>query len=286
MMKPQRKNLALAMLMSVGFGASFFASPALAAEPSLDDLLNLPQKPGTGTGTDNTPKTDNTPPPPGGTAVPLNPEVKKRLTEKDVADLYKAALADMRVAAERLSDKRDPGADTQNAQKEAIDKLARLITDLERQQQSNSSSKPKPGDPKEGEQKEGDKGSEANSGKPSSGDASSPNGGKGPGKPKPGTGDKKGDEPGQKTDEKGDPSKANTASKPEGGKEHNGSILPPDGGIAGGTPTTPLAEAKANWGNLPPRVRDELLEGVSEKFSPVYREMTESYYKRLAEEKK
>jgi hypothetical protein len=62
-----------------------------------------------------------------------------------------------------------------------------------------------------------------------------------------------------------------------------------------GTPTTgsPMApqsnaqaleEYRREWGHLPPRVRDELLQALQERFSSVYRRMTEQYYRRLAEE--
>lgn len=50
--------------------------------------------------------------------------------------------------------------------------------------------------------------------------------------------------------------------------------------------TPPPAGAAASWGNLPPHVRDALLQGFSDRFSSVYKSMTEEYYKRLAEEKK
>ena len=44
-----------------------------------------------------------------------------------------------------------------------------------------------------------------------------------------------------------------------------------------------LEELREEWGSLPPRLRDELSEGLSEPFSPVYRELTESFYRRLGE---
>jgi len=50
------------------------------------------------------------------------------------------------------------------------------------------------------------------------------------------------------------------------------------------TPDRAIDEQRQEWGNLPPRLRDELLEGQNERFSPVYRELTEMYYRRLAEE--
>lgn len=41
---------------------------------------------------------------------------------------------------------------------------------------------------------------------------------------------------------------------------------------------------RSQWGNLPPRVRDQLLEGLNEQFSSIYRQLTSQYYRRLAEE--
>jgi hypothetical protein len=46
----------------------------------------------------------------------------------------------------------------------------------------------------------------------------------------------------------------------------------------------PIESNRSEWGNLPPRLREELQQGLNERFSPVYRELTERYYKRLAEE--
>ncbi len=50
-------------------------------------------------------------------------------------------------------------------------------------------------------------------------------------------------------------------------------------------PGTGLTGAAANWGNLPQHVRDALTEGKSDRFSSMYRAMTEEYYKRLAEDR-
>jgi hypothetical protein len=40
----------------------------------------------------------------------------------------------------------------------------------------------------------------------------------------------------------------------------------------------------AAWGSLPARMRDALLQGASERFSTLYRGMTEKYFEQLAEE--
>lgn len=50
------------------------------------------------------------------------------------------------------------------------------------------------------------------------------------------------------------------------------------------SPAQAVAPDRARWGALPERVREALSQGSSDRFSAVYRRMTESYYKRLAEE--
>lgn len=46
----------------------------------------------------------------------------------------------------------------------------------------------------------------------------------------------------------------------------------------------PPPSASAGWGDLPQRERDLLTQGLSDRFSAVYRQLTEQYYKRLAEQ--
>lgn len=58
--------------------------------------------------------------------------------------------------------------------------------------------------------------------------------------------------------------------------------LPP-GGSEGELRDT-LDTARAAWGALPERVRDALQQGSGDYFSRLYESLTESYYKRLAEE--
>ncbi len=45
-----------------------------------------------------------------------------------------------------------------------------------------------------------------------------------------------------------------------------------------------IDESRVEWGNLPPRVREVLLQGRSDKFSTLYEQLTREYYRRLAEE--
>ena len=45
-----------------------------------------------------------------------------------------------------------------------------------------------------------------------------------------------------------------------------------------------LSGDSASWGNLPPHVRDALRQGLGDRFSSMYRNMTEQYYRRLAKD--
>ncbi|GJQ30742.1 MAG: hypothetical protein HBSAPP03_26260 [Phycisphaerae bacterium] len=69
----------------------------------------------------------------------------------------------------------------------------------------------------------------------------------------------------------------------------------PTDSTQGGTPSvprqdgqlnTPRAADAASWGNLPEHVRQALTQGLSDRFSSLYQQMTEQYYRRLAEEPK
>jgi len=68
----------------------------------------------------------------------------------------------------------------------------------------------------------------------------------------------------------------------EGSSAHAGGASP--GQVREAGEDRPLESLRSEWGGLPPRLRDELSEGLSERFSPVYRDLTEAYYRRLAEE--
>ena len=55
---------------------------------------------------------------------------------------------------------------------------------------------------------------------------------------------------------------------------------PPEGAELGGA----LEGSGVEWGNLPPRMRDLVTQGLRDRVSEVYRSLTEAYYKRMAEE--
>ena len=76
-------------------------------------------------------------------------------------------------------------------------------------------------------------------------------------------------------------SQSRSASRPGSG-DNRGQVNPPgrrDGPLAPG-----VAPDSAAWGNLPDRQRQSLLQGSSERYSALYRLLTEAYYRRLAQE--
>jgi len=74
---------------------------------------------------------------------------------------------------------------------------------------------------------------------------------------------------------------AQTGASPGGSNPSGGSG---EDGPTGAEQSESLESLREGWGNLPPRLRDELSEGLGEPFNPIYRSLTESYYRRLAEQ--
>jgi hypothetical protein len=56
------------------------------------------------------------------------------------------------------------------------------------------------------------------------------------------------------------------------------------GGSSAASPGDALAPDGVSWGALPQRVRDALSQGFSDKYSELYRTLTEEYYRALAED--
>ncbi|MCH2160522.1 MAG: hypothetical protein MK085_01475 [Phycisphaerales bacterium] len=66
----------------------------------------------------------------------------------------------------------------------------------------------------------------------------------------------------------------------------------PSDSTEAGTPPNPehavlegeLEETGMEWGNLPPRIRERINQGMRDRVSELYRSLTEAYYRRMAEE--
>lgn len=233
---------------------TFIAAPASSLadddQPSLDDLLDL--APPTVVEPDAAP--DATGPadaaedeaePSSDGVIDVDPDAVR-----DASDAFRSSIREMKDAGERLTQSRDVSIRTQRIQESVLRKLEQVIAAAESQEPSSSNSSGQGGSPSENQ----DTGSANNAAQESQASANEP---------------ANGAQPGQEPDA-------------TGGASSQG-----DAGADGDTRTDDegaLAETRAEWGALPPRLRDELLEGVREHYSPVYRELTESYYRRLAEE--
>jgi hypothetical protein len=95
----------------------------------------------------------------------------------------------------------------------------------------------------------------------------------------------------KKQDKGGDELAQQQAAAGEGGDQAQPGGQQASSGAAGsGSPIKPegqdtvIRQLRKEWGVLPPRVREELSDGLRERFSPLYRQMTEAYYKALAEQ--
>ncbi len=198
---------------------------------------------------DLTPPPSDAPAPPSD--VPLDPEVARRLQGQGAADVLEQAIADMEEVSHRLGRDLDPSLTTQRQQEEILAKLDRVIEEAKKQQQQSSSGGGSSGQ-SQGQSQGQQSGSAQNQGQ----------------------GQQQGS--GQNQGQDGQQSQG------EGQESSPGVRSPSD--PRQGEATRPIEEQRAEWGNLPPRLRDQLLEGTREKFSPIYRDLTEQYYKRLAEE--
>lgn len=171
----------------------------------------------------------------------------------DVASTRQRSLDElfgrMRSVSERLGGDLDPGLETQRVQESILAQLDQLIKAVKQSGSGGSSSS---GGGSSGSAGKQDTGAEGNAPQ--------------------GAGQGKGD--GSKG---GQPSGAATGSSAVGPSDQ----LPQQPQGAG-----PLRQSRVEWGNLPPRLRDEVLQSVDERPSATYRRLTDAYFRRLAEESK
>lgn len=172
--------------------------------------------------------------------------LERSLDGATLDDLVKRAVDGMKSASERLGEAKDPGIGTQRIQEDVIKTLDRLLEEAEKQQKRQPSSSS----------------SRRQSGKPQD-QQSDPreNNGQQSGKP-------------EQQDGRTERGKASGDESTEGQR-------PPDQSAADGTE---LDEARIEWGRLPERVRELVLQGRRDRVSTIYERLTREYYRRLAEE--
>ena len=178
-------------------------------------------------------------------------DIEKALSYEDAADAFKQAVNEMGDVAERLGQRQDPGINTQRMQEDILKKLDQIIAAAKQQQQQQSSSSSSSSSQQQ-QSRQQDSGSQQQA------------------QQQPGQQQQQGKQQGQQQRQPGQ------------SDQNTGEFSP---GSVGDevAPSRPMEELRREWGNLPPRLRDELSEGLREKFSPMYRRLTERYYRGLAE---
>lgn len=180
-------------------------------------------------------------------------EQKKRLErsldEASLEDLVQRALEGMKTASGRLTDEKDPGLGTQRVQEEVVKTLDRLLEEAQKQQKKSSGSSSKSTKSKK-DQKSGDP-SEQN-------------------------GQQRGKKSPQQATSASSSSQSESSSDGESSQERSADEASSIG--------AELTEARIEWGQLPERVRELVLQGRRDKVSTLYERLTREYYKRLAEE--
>jgi hypothetical protein len=177
-----------------------------------------------------------------------NRRLEKALDGVSMQDLVSRAIDGMKSAADRLGDSKDAGLATQRVQDEVVRTLDRLLEEAkkqERKQKGSKSSSSKSGR----EKKPGDDPSEQN-------------------------GQQKKSE-GQSESQR-EAASRQTDSSSEANAE---GTRPDDAGTLGD-----ISESRVEWGKLPERVRELVLQGRRDRVSTMYERLTREYYRRLAEE--
>lgn len=171
--------------------------------------------------------------------------LEKSLNEASMSDLVQRAVEGMKTATERLSDAKDAGLGTQRAQEDVVKTLDRLLAEAQRQQKKSSSS------------------SKSSSKRSSKDDPSEQNG--------------------QQQKQQQQQRRKQQGSQPSPSNESNDDSRNGDreDGVA---ETQELSESRIEWGRLPERVRELVLQGRRDRVSTIYERLTREYYRRLAEE--
>lgn len=99
---------------------------------------------------------------------------------------------------------------------------------------------------------------------------------------------------GKKKKKKSKPQEAQGQQEPQEGQQQSSQSRPgetsqdgtPEVGMQQGSLRPPRASESATWGDLPEHVRQALTQGRSDRFSSLYQQLTEEYYRRLAEERR
>ena len=194
-------------------------------------------------------------------------ELQRSLDGAKPRDILNSAIDDMKHSAQLL-EANDSGISTRRVQESVVRKLDELIATAQRMKQQQSQQ----GQDSQGQQSQGQSGKSKNQGGKDGKD------GKDGKKPEPG----ENGQPRGGRDGKQDQDGANGKRRKDGDATSN---EPPE--LADPTMNdAQFDEGRAEWGRLPPRVREAVRQGLRDPMSAAYRQLTQDYYRRLAEEPK
>lgn len=176
----------------------------------------------------------------------LEQDIQRRLSARQISDAFEQAMHEMQDVAGRLGPRRDAGLDTQRMQEDIIRKLDQIIAAASQMQQQQSSSSSSSSQQQQ-QARQQDSGTQ------------------------------------QQARQQQQQQQQAGLEESQAGDEASDGQFSPGQAQEHELDGRPLEELRREWGNLPPRLRDELSQGLGEKFSPMYRQLTERYYRRLAE---
>ena len=199
-------------------------------------------------------------------------ELQRSLDGAKPRDILNSAIDDMKHSAQLL-EANDSGISTRRVQESVVRKLDELIATAQRMKQQQS---------QQGQESQGQSGKGKNQGKDQGAkdgkDGQDGKDGKDGKKPEP----SENGQPRGGRDGKQDQAGADGKRRKDGDATSN---EPPEQA----DPTMTNAqfdEARAEWGRLPPRVREAVRQGLRDPMSAAYRQLTQDYYRHLAEEPK
>jgi hypothetical protein len=180
-------------------------------------------------------------------------------------DILESALADMR-RSKALLDARESGLPARRAQESVVRKLDELIATAQRMQQEQDQQRQQ--QQQQGRQGQGSP--RPGSGRPDRSQGAQPEGEQpGQGEPRPAQGGRR--------------ARANDGDgRREGDAGEADSTVPPTT-VDPSDASAQFDESRVEWGQLPPRVREAVRQGVKDPMSAAYRRLTQEYYRRLAE---
>lgn len=213
---------------------------------SLDELLGVPDVPSASGGQSSTSAID-------AAEREQAKRLQRSLDEASLQDLVQKALEGMRSASSRLTDQSDAGLGTQRIQEDVVKSLERLLEEAQKQQKKQQGSRSSSSSDSRSQQ-------QRKSGEPQ--------------------------DPSERNGQQRQPERSRAQGQQKSSSSASGDVeaevgtRDTDEAAVGGE----LSESRVEWGQLPERVRELVLQGRRDRVSTIYERLTREYYRRLAEE--